>query len=140
MKAVRFTRAEREYLFQLLPLDNKIAISITAKLVAADKPAVKGLAVSTALDAFRRALGNRLIPPLRTASGVYAAMQKRLTALGLSEADCYEIARVAGEVWEGVIRAESLVRQADKLLGGLGGAVTKPPLPGQPVTLGDDDL
>jgi hypothetical protein len=145
VKAVRFTRAEREYLLQLLPEDNTTARKVAAKLAAAAAPASPGgISVVTACDAFRRVLRDRLILPLKTARGVYAAMQKRLTALGLSEADCHEIARVAGEVWEGAIRAESLVRQADKLLGGLAGTATsipgRPGAPVAPVTLGDDDL
>lgn len=145
MRAIRFTRAEKELLVELLGpaltaeslKARKLASVIAAKLVAAEVPKpVSGTSTREAIDAFRRALGNRLIVPPSTAGGVYASMQRRLTDLGIGPADCYEVARIAGVAWDGPIRAESLVRQADKLLGG--------PLPSQhnkaPLDLGDDEI
>lgn len=146
MRAIRFTRAEKELLVELLgpalvaesPKARKVAAVIAAKLVAAEvlKP-ITGTSIREAVDAFRRALGTRLIVPPSSAGAVYARMQQRLTELGIGPADCFEVARLAGVVWAGPIRAESLVRQADKLLGG--------PLPdvhanGSPVELGEDEI
>lgn len=146
MRAVRFTKAEKDLLVELLgpalaaesPKARKIASVIVAKLVAADTPKpVSGTSIREAIDAFRRALRDRLIVPPSSAGALYARMQQRLSELGISAADCYEVARLAAEVWAGPIRAESLVRQADKLLSGT-------PAPAQqnnaPLSLGHDEL
>lgn len=146
MRAVRFTRLEAQLLTELigpaLTADSlkarKIASVIAAKLVAANTPKpAKGTPIREAIDAFRRALGNRLVVPPSSAAALYASMQRRLSDLGIGAADCYEVARIAAVVWEGSVRAESLVRQADKLLG----SDEQPKAAaGSPVTLGDDEL
>lgn len=127
---MRLTKAERELLDALLDLDvrdltddvrerarfDKARLSLVAKLEAAEKPRGTGVAVAAAVEAFREVLGNRLIAPLSSARGVWAQMQNRLNALGLSRMDCISAAKVAGVEWRGAIKAESIVRQADRLL------------------------
>lgn len=90
--------------------------------IDAKETRVPGLSARTAVEAFRRVLGNRLVLPPSGAAGAWGAMARRLSALALTEDDCSTIAKRAAAEWRsGPIRAESLVRQADVLLAGVGG-------------------
>lgn len=153
-KGVRFTKSERESLKSVLShvyLTDygsrivKDAASILEKLELAEMPVKKapGLSVNDAIAAFREVLGQRLLAPGYQAVGVLAQMKNRIQALGLTRDDCVRVATVAGAQWQGVIRAESLVRQADKLLAGSQGDTkpfAPPPRGGSPVELGEDDI
>ena len=120
---MRFTKAERAWLFSLAneavkadPGQTKMAMNVFEKLKNAEKPRGSGVPAAQAVEAFREVLGNRLIAPLSGARGVWAAMQNRLNALGLSRMDCVSAAKAASVEWRGPIKAESIVRQADRLL------------------------
>lgn len=155
-KGLRLTKSERQSLKTLLDPVNinvgnygnrlvKDAASILDKLELAEMPVAKGtyLTVNDAIDAFAGVLGKRLIAPTFQAVGVRAQMKNRIQALGLTRADCVTVAKVAGAQWQGAIRAESLVRQADKLLQesqlDLSGAPPKPKH-ASPVELSDDEI
>jgi hypothetical protein len=144
---IRLTKGEREYLRQAVEFSRemnlqagdrrgmKSADAIIAKLEAAEKPKGAGVGAAVAVEAFREVLGARLIAPLPSARGVWAQIQNRLNALGLSRMDCVSAAKVAGSEWRGSIKAESIVRQADRLLQaaqgdlwGSGGAVGRSPV------------
>lgn len=126
--AIRLTKAEREFLLNEVPFVRecalqsgnkramKVADAIIAKLEAAEKPRGSGVPAAQAVEAFREVLGNRLIAPLSGARGVWAQIQNRLNALGLSRMDCVSAAKAAAAEWRGPIKAESIVRQADRLL------------------------
>lgn len=120
MKGVRFTKAEREWLVEVLEQcrGSKYRDLVLAKLEAAELPVKKsaGISVMEVIGIFRGVLGNRLIAPPFTAVGVLAQMKNRIAALGLTEALCKQAAEEAGRRWTGPIRAESIVRQADALL------------------------
>src|SRR5690606_29631606 len=91
--------------------------SALKKLELAEMPVKqRGLTVPDAIKAFREVLGPRLLAPRYEARGVLGQMKNRIQALGLTRDDCITIAKAAAVEWQGVIRAESLVRQADKLL------------------------
>lgn len=87
--------------------------SLMAKLDKAEAPKGTGVDVKLAVEAFKGVLGARLVLPM---GSVWGMMQNRIRALGLSEGDCTRIATVAAAEWAGRIKAESLVRQAEKLL------------------------
>ncbi len=87
-------------------------------LAATKKNAPRGLPPQVAVEAFKEVLGDRLVLPPGGANGVWGALGARLRALGLTRDDCVLAARAAAAEWRpGPIRAESLVRQADVLLG-----------------------
>ena len=122
MAGIRFTKVEREYLRTWLEATGvmdfgakgqKAKASILAKLDKAEAPKASGLDVKAAVEAFRGVLGSRLILPM---GAVWGMMQNRIRALGLTEEDCRTIATVAASDWQGKVKAESLVRQAEKLL------------------------
>lgn len=151
--ALRFTKAERElirhaleWLRQGQDKSSKTAESVLEKLELAELPVRKGsyLTVPDAISAFREVLGQRLLAPRFEARGVLGQMKNRIQALGLTRQDCITIAKVAGEQWQGVIRAESLVRQADKLLadGQCELPIKRTPQADSraPVELSDDDI
>lgn len=152
-RAIRFTKAERELLLRLVsPVDMslnncgskivKTAAAIRAKLELSELP-VKGsyLTVTDAISAFREVLGNRLVAPGFQAVGVLGQMKNRIQALGLTRADCVTIAKVAGAEWQGLVRAESLVRQADKLMANGQLEISTPHTRnGSPVELGEEDI
>lgn len=125
MKGIRFTKAERKWLVETLEQCRTTALTamvrdtILAKLELAEMPVANkqyGVTVTDAITAFRETLGRRLIAPPFAAVGVLSQMKNRLAALGLTRGDCTTIAKVAAATWRGPVRAESLVRQADKLL------------------------
>lgn len=152
-RGLRLTKLEREVVkFALEDWSPKKAAwikareSINAKLEESELPVKRSsyLTVDDAIAAFRGVLGPRLIAPLPAAAGVKAQMKNRIQALGLTRADCESVARVAGVQWDGQIRAESLVRQADKLMAEaqleLPTAPRKPGTAPAPVELDDDDI
>lgn len=120
--AIRLTKAEREYLRTWLTATGvmdfgkagaKVKVSLLAKLDKSEKPKTEGLGVKEAVGAFQGVLGDRLILPM---GAVWGMMQNRIKALGLTVEQCSAIASAAGTQWSGRIKAESLVRQAEKLL------------------------
>jgi hypothetical protein len=143
-RPVRFTAVERRTVGEALTLledhfgavNRRAIASVRTKLEASELPVRRGLPVARAIEAFRGVLGGRLIEPPSSASGVFAAMQKRLTALGLTIDNCAEVARAAGGAWTGAIKAESIIRQADRLLSGNPGTELR----AAPIRLDDDDI
>jgi hypothetical protein len=129
---VRFTKPEREWLRVWLkeyedgPTPTvgrlKLCESIVDKLdkselVRARKKQRGGLSIDAALAAFAVALGGRLIRPPPRAFTVFGQMARRIADLGLTKEDCTRIAIEAGRRWpRGGIKAESIVRQADRLM------------------------
>lgn len=93
--------------------------SALAKIEASERPKETrgaGLAVTDALDAFKSALGDRLVVPPTPGKPWWAMMGNGLKKYGLSRQQCATVAKVAGAKWRGFIKAESLVRQASVLL------------------------
>lgn len=122
----------------------KLAESVLSKLELAEMPVARGtyLTVDDAIEAFSEVLGARLLAPEKKAVGVRSQMKSRIQALGLTRADCTTVAKVAAAKWQGVIRAESLVRQADRLMAESQLEFAPPPrqqVP-SPVELGDDEI
>lgn len=155
MRGVRFTKAETAWMLGWLQSsleaeresgkrgDVRLGESVITKLEAAELPVRDSCAVKVtdAIAAFREVLGGRLIAPPFGAAGVLGAMKRRMAALGLSLTDCRTIAKIAGAAWRGPIRAESLVRQADKLLAeSQGELVTDDRQVVSPVELNDDEI
>jgi hypothetical protein len=64
---------------------------------------------------FSGVLGRRLIPPPSSGRQIWAQMQRRVDALGVDLEGCRELAEEAGRRWQGSIKAESIVRQAERL-------------------------
>lgn len=152
MRGVRFTKAEREWLKAFVEPQSRVeskggrlARSVLEKIELAEMPVRRGtyLTVPDVIEAFREVLGARLLAPRHEAAGVRAQMKNRIQALGLTRADCVTAAKVAGAKWQGTIRAESIVRQADMLLAEsqLSLPTSRTPPPRQsPVELGDDEI
>jgi hypothetical protein len=156
--AIRFTKAEREWmrgwLENAVKADAEVGDtkavrageSVLKKLELAELPVKQRsyLTVPDAIKAFREVLGPRLLAPRYEARGVLGQMKNRIQALGLTRSDCTTIAKVAGAEWKGVIRAESLVRQADKLLAGAQMELPATSTPhlrdSSPVELSDDEI
>lgn len=158
--ALRLTKAERELIKAAVECfggdsakERKARDSILTKLELAELPVKKGtyLTVNDAIAAFKEVLGPRLLAPRFEARGVLGRMKNRIQALGLTRQDCVSIAKVASVQWAGIIRAESLVRQADKLLVEAQQPMPfdKETMPGQrtpqtktasPVELGDEEI
>ncbi len=157
-KGIRFTKVERQFLRRLLETGwegtqidygakfEKLRVSVFEKLELAEMPVKRGtyLTVTDAIAAFREVLGQRLVAPGFQAVGVLAQMKNRIQALGLTRADCVSIAKTAGAQWQGPIRAESLVRQADVLMAGaqqsFGKSFAPPPRQSSPVELSEEDI
>lgn len=129
--AIRLTKAERTVLREALEdwtsvvltevatKDKKIVEGILTKLDLSElglKKKSTGLAVPKAVEAFRGVLGARLIVPPTPGPSWWAQMSRKLADYGLTEGDCRTVAKVAAAQWQGPIRAESLIRQADRLL------------------------
>lgn len=118
---VRLTAAEREFLERKLavqfdPKEKRLAESILDKLEKATMVKRKGppgIEYGVLMGAFQEGLGSRLVAPM---GGVVGMMLSRARTLGLTRSDCVTIARAAGAKWQGRIKAESLVRQAEVLL------------------------
>lgn len=154
MAAIRLTAKEREFLTRKIDeagcvdaKEEKLRAAVLSKLEASElKVKHTGLLIPEAIEAFKEVLGARLVIPPNGAAGVYMQIKRRIVALGLTRGDCTTVAKVAAVEWEGRIKVESLVRQADTLL-----AQAQFPLPGQgelplrkkiaaPVEMGVDDL
>lgn len=144
MAGLRLTKAEREWirlaLFAYAPEDVpekqyvKITESIREKLRKSEAPKSTGIDVKAAVQAFEGVLGTRLVMPM---GSVWGIMQNRIRALGLTVEDCTKIATVAAGEWAGRVKAESLVRQAEKLLQG---DKTSTPVRGKRGALDMEDL
>ncbi len=119
--SIRLTKAERAYLEAALGSDpSKVAGRILEKLERSElvkgRGRAPGLGAQEAIRAFREVLGDRLVLPPPGAAGVYGQMANRLRDMGLTFDDCLTIARAA-ICWKARrIEAESLIRQAAKLL------------------------
>ena len=140
--SIRLTKGERMLIREAItafPLvtvkDRKTIEGLFAKLDKSEAPRGTGIDVKAAVAAFEGVLGTRLVRPM---GAVWGMMQNRIRALGLTEADCASIAAAAGGEWEGRIKAESLVRQAEKLLQSNGAPST--PSRGKRGALDMDDL
>ncbi len=73
--------------------------------------------VQAAIGVIKDVLGMRAVLPAGSASQAwYAQMQKRITDSGLNHDLMKEAAGVAGMLWRGPIKVESVIRQADVLL------------------------
>lgn len=131
MRGVRFIKKELErletVLEQALDLEpdstaRKELSSIVAKLEAAKKPIDKAsFTVPMAVRAIREVLGARIVlPPKYPSCGVewFSPLALRIKQLGLNQDDITEATKAAAQRWKGPIRAESIIRQADKLLTG----------------------
>jgi hypothetical protein len=125
-RGIRFTKPERDLIRQALGADGlcRTKAEVTAKtslldkLEAAEKPEEKksGLSVKAALDVFKGVLGFRLVAPPPGAVAIWSMMQKRIVSLGLTPMDCITLAKTAGTKWQGQIKAQSLINQAEALL------------------------
>lgn len=130
--AIRFTKPEREWLREWVTANLeaesqaihvrgiKLGQSVLDKLIESERPKESrgaGLAVTDALDAFKSALGDRLVVPPTPGKPWWAMMGNGLKKYGLTRQQCVTIAKTAGAKWRsGFIKAESLVRQATVLL------------------------
>lgn len=121
MAAVRLTKAERELIRTLVngcePKQRRVADGLLEKLAASEVPRKKeGPSVHVVIEVFRGVLGRRLITPPAPSPAWYAQQSAQLARMGMTVELCRRAAQVAAEVWQGPIRAESIIRQADKLL------------------------
>lgn len=99
----------------------KISSELLVKLAALEefgplKKKSTGLPVRTAIEAFREVLGPRLVLPPNPDATWWAIQSRALTSGGFTREHCLGIARVAGRKWQGLIKIESLLRQATVLL------------------------
>jgi len=128
-RAVRFTKPERELILDhckeiaSCPIGISKSVvaaaqSVIAKLEEAEHPKEKstGLTVNQAVAAFRSVLDRRLVVPPNGAGLVYIQMQAKLKALALTYEQCVTAASQAGREWQGSIKAQSILNQAEKLL------------------------
>lgn len=125
MAALRFTKAEREFIRKILtPLppewkvgELKLADSILDKLEKSElvrgTGRAPGLPYPAILAAFRAGLGDRLLNPM---GATVARLCARVRELGLSIDDCTAIAVSAAKRWRGPVKAISLVNNAELLL------------------------
>ena len=124
---IRFTKAERELIRNLLQWHEgkaartelqavKTAMEKLDRSELAMPKGAGGLSVNDAIAAFREVLGNRLVVLSSYGAGWYAQIGNRLKLLGLTRDDCIRVAKSAAAEWQGPIKAESLVRQAEYLL------------------------
>jgi hypothetical protein len=92
---------------------------LTDRYNAASLPKAKAaLDYRTLFEAARSVLGNRAVAPPSGAWVIISQIVKRVELLGLSLDDWRSVCKAAGMRWKGVIRIESVARQADKLLSG----------------------
>lgn len=129
-RAVRFLKPEREliqrYAQSIVDCPTaipkgvvKAAQGIVAKLAESEAPQDKSrshLSVQEAISLFQGVLGRRLIIPPNGASLIYIQMSKRLKSLGLDKDQCRIAAEEAGRQWQGNIKAQSIINQAERLL------------------------
>lgn len=130
MRAVRFTKAEAEYLraglgqggwnTALFRGGQKVAASILAKLDQATLPRKTpetGLGVPAAIRVMEDVLGkgNLAVPPNPSGSW-YGRVGARVKQIGLTEDDCRAIAAHVSGRWQMPVAFESLVWGAPKLL------------------------
>lgn len=96
----------------------RVVVEIIAKLdkCEAAKPTTLALTADDLVEVCKGALGSRLILPLSGAAGVWGVIIGRLKQTGLTREQAARAARAAAVQWQGPVRLESIVRQADKLL------------------------
>lgn len=120
--AVRFTKAEREFITQQVQTcrnakEEKLRESILEKLEKSElvkgKGRAPGMSYGEITAAFREVLGDRLAPAMGEFVG---AVVQGVRRMGLSRSDLTTIAVVAGAQWKGRIKEQSLVNQAQVLL------------------------
>lgn len=117
-RAIRLSKPERAIIRTLLSgRTDKVAQSVLDKLLASEV-VLEAPSCHKALEWMAEELGNRLIPPPKGAAGVFAQISHRIRMLGLDERQIRRAAGAAGDQWTGLIKAESIIRQADRLLAG----------------------
>lgn len=121
MAGIRFTKAERQLIRSAIEAlsHTKVTESILEKLDRSEvtpKKKREGMSVAAAIEAFRGVLGSRLVLPPNPSAGWYAMQSAQLTRLGMTPDLCRAVAMQAGSIWQGNIKAESIIRQADRLL------------------------
>lgn len=77
---------------------------------------VTGYPVRDAIKAAEGVLGRRLVVPEHPGQVFYITLQKRINMSGLDADSIKRAAKAAGEQWNGKVKFESLIRQADSLL------------------------
>ena len=85
---------------------------------------VSGLSVRRAIEVLQATMGRRCVLPAgfpKVAPTWFITLQNRINASGLTEALLKQAAEAALVEWRGLIKAESVIRQADVLLAGEGG-------------------
>lgn len=129
-RAIRFIKAEREliqrYAQSIVDCPTAIpkgvvraAQGVLEKLQASEHPdttRLDWLTVRDAIAVFSGVLDRRLIIPPNGASLEFIRMQHRLKSLGLTKDQCRTIAETAGKQWQGNIKVQSLLNQAERLL------------------------
>jgi hypothetical protein len=135
---IRFTKAERaviRYMLSgpsdsLLASEKKAAASVLEKLDLSElvkgKKRSAGLGAARACEVFAQVLGPRLVRPPPGAVEIYGAIGNRVRQLALTEEDCHYIATKASHLWTGMIKAESIVRNAEMLMAVDVGTPAKP--------------
>lgn len=128
MSGIRFTKAEREAIRRAFeevvinpPKGYRAAMeSVLSKLDAAEVAPRKkstALSVGAAIEVLRGVLGRRLVlPPGKLTAGWCAQMSNFLGKYGLTHELLKTAAVQASYEWQGNIKAESVIRQADKLI------------------------
>lgn len=121
--SIRLTKAEREYLRVVLdntalpdrraPHESILEKLEKSELVKGKGRGPTGLGYEAIIGALRAAVGDRLIPPM---GGVIGMVTKRVQLLGLTISDIETIGREAALQWQGRIKAESIIRAAERLL------------------------
>lgn len=103
-----------------------------------NKSAANHLTVNQAIGAFRSVLDRRLLVPPNGAGLVYIRMQAKLKDLALTHEQCITAATQAGRQWQGNIKAQSILNQAEMLLAN---AESEPlPFSSSPTGYGRDDV
>lgn len=122
---MRFTKGERALIVGFLESpqcsESKLAASALAKLEKSELVKAAGRAPGIgwyrAAAAMREVLGTGLALPPRPDDGWQIWMSTRIRSLGLSEADCRTIAKVAkAKGWRPPISFETLIKGADRYL------------------------
>ncbi len=108
-------------IYDLLDPKQKKAWSSFLSRVAADGmkkvQSSNSYPVRDAITVIREALGTRYCPPAgKPGVAYYAALQGTISRSGLTADLCQRAAKTALKEWGGRIKADSVIRQADKLL------------------------
>lgn len=121
MIVLRLGKAETEWLREVTDAAahrDKKAAAILVKLDRAELLAgrKRGISVAAAVEVIKLALGPRTVLPPNPTAAWFAPLSHRLAALGVTVDDVRRAAEAAGRRWNGLIKAESVIRQCDVLL------------------------